>query len=70
MVRISISRPTRCQSDEFERTWLTKINEVVTGYSPDLLWFDNRMQILSESVRMKMAAGFYNHAMSNDNDPS
>lgn len=56
-------------SDEFERIWLTKINEVVTGYSPDLLWFDNRMQILSESVRMKMVAGFYNHAMSNRQQP-
>lgn len=56
-------------TDEFEKVWLEKINEVVTGYSPDLLWFDNRMQILSESVRMQMAANYYNHAKANGQQP-
>ncbi|TWU67325.1 alpha-L-fucosidase [Crateriforma conspicua] len=56
-------------SDVFERTWLEKVNEVVTGYSPDMLWFDNRMQILSESVRQKMVARFYNHALSQGQQP-
>ncbi|MDF7824991.1 alpha-L-fucosidase [Pontiellaceae bacterium B12227] len=49
-------------SPEFERVWLEKVKEVVSGYSPDLLWFDNRMQILSEGVRAEMAAFYYNHA--------
>ncbi|TWT76536.1 Alpha-L-fucosidase [Planctomycetes bacterium CA13] len=56
-------------SDEFEKVWLEKINEVVTGYAPDLLWFDNRMQILTEKARMQMAAGYYNHAMKNGQEP-
>lgn len=46
----------------FERVWLEKVEEVVDGYSPDMLWFDNRMQILSEKSRQKMAAYYYNHA--------
>ncbi len=49
-------------SPDFERVWLEKVREVVSGYSPDLLWFDNRMQILSEGVRQEMAAFYYNHA--------
>lgn len=49
-------------SAEFERIWLEKVKEVVDGYSPDLLWFDNRVQILSEDVRKKMMAYAYNHA--------
>ncbi|ADE53532.1 alpha-L-fucosidase [Coraliomargarita akajimensis] len=47
-------------SVEFERVWLEKVKEVVDGYSPDLLWFDNRGQILSEDVRQQAAAYYYN----------
>ena len=55
-------------SAEFERVWLEKVKEVVDGYSPDLLWFDNRIQILSENVRQEMLAYAYNHAAKNDLD--
>ncbi len=53
-------------SIDFERVWLEKVKEVVDGYSPDLLWFDNRVQILSEKVRQKMMAYVYNHAAKNN----
>jgi alpha-L-fucosidase len=55
-------------SREFQDTWLAKVKEVVAGYSPDLLWFDNRMQILPEQVRMDMAAFYYNHAQARNQD--
>jgi alpha-L-fucosidase len=55
-------------SREFQDTWLAKVKEVVAGYSPDLLWFDNRMQILPEQVRMNMAAFHYNHAAARNQD--
>lgn len=54
---------------EWQQTWLTKVKEVVDGYSPDLLWFDNRLQILSEGVRQEMAAYFYNHARARGQHP-
>ena len=50
---------------KFEHVWLEKVKEVIDGYSPDLLWFDNRVQILSEDVRKKMMAYAYNHAEKN-----
>lgn len=56
-------------SAEFERVWLEKVKEVVSGYSPDLLWFDNRMQILSEDARQEMAAFYYNHATGRNQEP-
>ncbi|MDI1335841.1 MAG: alpha-L-fucosidase [Lacunisphaera sp.] len=56
-------------SAKFQATWLAKVNEVVDGYSPDLLWFDNRMQLLSESVRQEMAAHYYNHALARHQEP-
>jgi len=49
-------------SKEFQETWLAKVKEVLSRYSPDVLWFDNRMQILPEPVRLNMAAFYYNHA--------
>lgn len=53
---------------EFEYAWLEKVKEVVDGYSPDLLWFDNRVQILSEDVRQQMMAYAYNHAEKNNQE--
>ena len=55
-------------SDKFERVWLEKVKEVVDGYSPDLLWFDNRIKILSEKVRQEMMAYVYNQAEKNDQE--
>ncbi|MCP5109282.1 MAG: alpha-L-fucosidase, partial [bacterium] len=49
-------------SEEFQRTWLAKVKEVVNQYAPDLLWFDNRMRLLPEKARMEMVAFYYNHA--------
>ena len=53
-------------SKKFEEVWLEKVKEVVEGYSPDLLWFDNRMEILSESIRQQMVAHYYNFAAENN----
>ncbi|PKQ64273.1 alpha-L-fucosidase [Labilibaculum filiforme] len=55
-------------SKNFEKLWLEKVKEVVDNYSPDLLWFDNRVKILSETVRQKMMAYAYNHAAKNEQE--
>ncbi len=55
-------------SKKFEQVWLQKVKEVVDGYNPDLLWFDNRVQILSEKVRQEMMAYAYNNAAKNKQD--
>jgi len=60
--RVDVMRPEPRPTSEFSARWLAKVKEVVTNYQPDLLWFDNRMQILPESVRMEMAAFYYNQA--------
>lgn len=49
-------------SEEFQQEWLNKVKEVVSQYSPDVLWFDNRMQLLSESIRAEMVCFYYNHS--------
>ncbi len=42
--------------------WRDKVNEVVDKYQPDLIWFDNRMDIIEESYRIDMTAHYYNQA--------
>ncbi len=53
-------RPDPMPSDAFAAEWLAKVEEVVNRYQPDLIWFDNRMQILPETYVQRMAAHFYN----------
>ncbi|MBK1875822.1 alpha-L-fucosidase [Pelagicoccus mobilis] len=55
-------RPKPMPTEGFAQEWLDKVKEVVEGYSPDLIWFDNRMQILPERYLQEMAAHFYNHS--------
>ena len=56
-------------SPEWQAKWLAKVKEVITGYSPDLLWFDNRMQLISEDIRREMVAYYYNYADGTGFDP-
>lgn len=56
-------------SKGFQDQWMAKVKEVVTGYSPDLLWFDNRMRLLPESVRAGMVSFYYNHARARGQEP-
>lgn len=56
-------------SAEWQQVWLAKIKEVVSRYSPDVLWFDNRMQIITERNRKEMAAYYYNQAASRGQQP-
>lgn len=54
--------PEHLPPRDFADEWLVKTKEVIDGYRPDLLWFDNRMNILPESYRREMAAYYYNAA--------
>jgi len=60
--RFEVMKPDPLPTLAFQAEWLAKVKEVVTGYRPDLLWFDNRMQTLTEQTRMEMASFYYNQA--------
>jgi alpha-L-fucosidase len=57
-----VMKPDPRPDAAFNKEWLDKVKEVLTGYEPDLIWFDNRMEILTEETRMEMAAFYYNQA--------
>lgn len=58
----NFANPTVRPDTVFCAAWRDKVREVVDNYHPDLIWFDNRMEILDEPYRIEMAAHYYNQA--------
>ncbi|WP_017446793.1 alpha-L-fucosidase [Gayadomonas joobiniege] len=52
--------------ENFNQDWLARIQEVVDKYNPDLVYFDNKMDIIDEKYRLKFLADYYNHAAERD----
>jgi alpha-L-fucosidase len=47
-------------NDLFNQRWLAKVEEVVTKYKPDMLYFDSRLAHIGEPYRKKMVTTFFN----------
>lgn len=54
--------------EEFLDMWLGKLDEVITKYSPDLIWFDSWLHEIPEQTRMQFVANYLNHAAKNDQE--
>lgn len=48
--------------DHFNSIWEAKIKEVIDNYDPDLIYFDNKMDIIKEAVRLDFLSYYYNVA--------
>ena len=46
--------------DSFNKEWYDRIIEVVDQYEPDLVWFDNKMDIINEKYRLNFLSYYYN----------
>ncbi len=42
--------------------WLGKIIEVIDKYDPDLIWFDNGLELITDSYKKEMLTYYYNKA--------
>ncbi len=51
--------PYRLPDQEFNQMWLSKVNEVIDKYHPDVLYFDSRTNIIDEKYRYSMAKHLY-----------
>ncbi|MGB5264757.1 MAG: alpha-L-fucosidase, partial [Lutimonas sp.] len=52
----------------FNDEWLNRLKEIINKYDPDLVWFDNKMDIVSEAHRMEFLEYYYNHAEKNNKE--
>jgi len=50
---------------EYEDLWFRKLDEACTKYSPDLIWFDMGLELLSDNIRKRAFARLLNHAEEN-----
>ncbi len=54
--------------EKFDADWLARLEELMTNYDPDIFWFDNRMNIISEQTRTKFLSDFYNIGLERKKD--
>lgn len=53
----------RTPDEDFYRAWWAKLKEYIDIYQPDLIWFDWWLENMTEEVRLKFLAYYYNKAI-------
>ncbi|MFR9650827.1 MAG: alpha-L-fucosidase [Rikenellaceae bacterium] len=46
--------------DSFGKDWLDRLHELMYDYDPDIIWFDNRMNLIDEKYRKQFLTDYYN----------
>jgi alpha-L-fucosidase len=66
---VMANKPTDPLPDEkFNQDWLDRLTELTTKYDPDIIWFDNKMDIIGEEYRKQFLADFYNRGLEKGKD--
>ena len=47
---------------KFNTEWLERLKEIVDNYSPDMVWFDNKVDIIDDAYRKEFLSYYYNQA--------
>ncbi len=63
-----INHPIPMPTERFSRQWCDEVNEVVDLYKPDLVYFDNRTEIISEEHRKRMMDHYYSSGDKNNQE--
>ncbi|MCA9235204.1 MAG: alpha-L-fucosidase [Planctomycetales bacterium] len=48
--------------EEFLTLWLAKLDEVIDGYSPDIIYFDSWLDEIPDETKREFLAHYFNHA--------
>lgn len=48
--------------ENFNKEWLDRLKEIIDKYDPDLVWFDNKMDVIGEKYRKEFLEYYYNQA--------
>src|SRR5690606_9336333 len=52
--------------EQFYRNWLGELKEVIDNYSPDLIYFDSKLDKLPDSLKRQFVAYYFNHSEAQD----
>lgn len=61
---MAVDTPQYLPDDNFNKEWLNRLYELIDNYNPDIIYFDNKMNIIDEKYRMEFLSYFYNKAKS------
>ena len=61
-------KPDPPPGDSFCKRWLSRVEEVIDQYHPDMVYFDSKMHIIDNETRLKMLSHYYNHALKLDKE--
>lgn len=66
---VMANKPTNpLPNEKFNQEWLNRLTELTTKYDPDIVWFDNKMDIIGEDYRKQFLANFYNQGLAKGKD--
>lgn len=54
--------------EKFNQDWLDRLKEIINNYNPDLVWFDNKMDVVGAPYRKEFLSYYYNHAYKNNQE--
>src|SRR5690606_17355468 len=52
--------------EQFYKNWLGEVKEVIDNYSPDLIYFDSKLDKLPDSLKRQFVAYYFNHSYAQD----
>lgn len=52
--------------DKFFKNWLGELEEVIDNYSPDLIYFDSKLDKIPDEYKQEFVAYYLNHAANNN----
>jgi len=55
-------------AEAFSQRWFSRAKEVVDKYKPDMVWFDNKLNIIDEKYLTQFLAHYYNSALAWDRE--
>jgi len=61
--KMAIKNPDVKPGDKFCQRWFSRAKEVVDKYQPDLVWFDNKVDIIDEKYVLDFLSHYYNSAL-------
>ena len=50
--KMAEDNPVKYPDDEFNKDWLARLEELMGNYEPDIIWFDNRMDIILSLIHI------------------
>ena len=60
--------PGRMPDRGFNERWHSRVIEVIDKYRPDLIYFDNKLDLIDEQYRLNFLSHFYNRALEWDRE--